>query len=108
MKYRLYGNEGVNGREVEKLREWGVIKKNLDEVKRVRVKKRVKKSRVNSEGGSSYYSSDDSRSCESAYEIKLETIYQDNEYGSPEDVNMGFEIKPLCPTIYGKQAAKNS
>jgi len=40
--------------------------------------------------------------------MKLETIHKDNEYGSPEDENMGFEIKPLCTTIYGKQAARNS
>jgi len=26
MKYRLYGSEGINDREVQKLKEWGVIK----------------------------------------------------------------------------------
>ena len=112
MKYRLYGIEGVNEREVEKLREWGVVKQhqhlNCEEVKKFRFKKRVKKQRVNSEGKQSFYTSDDSRSCEDAFEMKLETIHKDNEYGSPEDENMGFEIKPLCPTIYGKQAARDS
>ena len=26
MKYRLYGSEGINDREVQKLKEWGIIK----------------------------------------------------------------------------------
>ena len=105
MKYRLYGKEGVNDREIEKLKEWGIIKKNLDEVKRMRVKRRVKRTRVNSDGEISHYSKSDSRSCESAYETKIENVYIDNENGCPEDVNNGFEIKPLCPVIYGKKAA---
>lgn len=92
MKYRLYGKEGVTEREIQKLKQWGVIRKNLDQMKQIRVKKRVKKSRVNSEGLSSYYTSDDSRSCDEAYEFKFETVYIDNEKGDPEEVNMGFEI----------------
>jgi hypothetical protein len=63
-----------------------------DEMKKLRVKKKVKKVRANSEGRSSYYTSEDSRSCESAYELKYEKVYENNEVGNPADVNMGFEI----------------
>ena len=48
MKYRLYGREGVTEREYNKLIEWKIVKlKQGDEGRRqVRVKKRVKKTRV--------------------------------------------------------------
>ena len=78
------------------------------DLRKTRVKRRVRKARVNSEGRSSYYSSEDSRSCDSAFEIKFEKIYENNEQGDPADVNMGFEIQPLDPTIYGKSAARKS
>ena len=53
--------------------EWGIIKVK-DEVRKVKVKKRVKKVRHNSNGGQDFYSSDDSRSCESAYTFKIEKV----------------------------------
>ena len=40
MKYRLYGKEGVSELEVQKLKDWGVIRKLESIVDYVRVKKR--------------------------------------------------------------------
>lgn len=106
IKYRLYGKEGISEREFQKLKEWGVVKAKT-ETRKVRVKRRVKKCRNNSQGEESFYTSDDSRSCNSAYTIKNQKVFENNE-GNPIEVNMGFEIQPLCPTIYGIKAARIS
>ena len=86
MKYRLYGRDGITKREYDKLIEWHVIKlKGGDEGRRaVRVKKRIKKNKVIADGNTVWYSSDDSRSADSAYTTKMKLNYQDNEDGHPE------------------------
>jgi hypothetical protein len=77
MKYRLYGRDGITKREYDKLIEWHVIKlKGGDEGRRaVRVKKRIKKNKVIADGNTVWYSSDDSRSVDSAYTTKMKLNY---------------------------------
>lgn len=110
MKYRLYGRDGVTEREFQRLIEWRVVKlKQGEEGRRaVRVKRRIKKTKKNEDNTVTWYSSEDSRSCDSAYTIKQKLAYQDNEDGPPMEVNGGFEIQPLCPEIFGNRAARHS
>ena len=84
MKYRLYGRDGITHREFSKLVSWGIIKKmNLEFHHRVKVKKRVLKRRLNSEGRSSTYSTEKSGSGDSAYTIETLYHYEENESGDP-------------------------
>lgn len=110
MKYRLFGRDGITDREYDKLIEWKIIKlKPGDEGRRaVRVKKRIKKKKEGEDGNTIWYSSEDSRSVESAYTTKMRLNYQDNEDGDPAEVNNGFEIMPLDRYIYGPKAAQES
>jgi hypothetical protein len=77
MKYRLYGRDGVTEREFQRLIEWRVVKlKQGEEGRRaVRVKRRIKKTKKNEDNTVTWYSSEDSRSCDSAYTIKQKLAY---------------------------------
>lgn len=111
MKYRLYGRDGVTEREHDKLIEWRVVRLKPGEEGRraVRVKRRIKKKKPGKDASSVvWYSSEDSRSCDSAYTTKLRFAYADNEDGDPTYVNNGFQIQPLDPTLYGPRAARES
>jgi hypothetical protein len=111
MKYRLYGRDGVTEREYNKLIEWRVVKLKPGEEGRraVRVKRRIKKQkRAGPDSAAVWYSSEDSRSCDSAYTTKLRFAYADNEDGDPTFVNNGFQIQPLDPALYGSRAARES
>jgi hypothetical protein len=55
-----------------------------------------------------WYSSEDSRSCDSAYTTKMKFAYADNEVGDPIYANNGFHIQPLDPALYGSRAARDS
>ena len=85
MRYRLYGKEGVSDREYNKLIEWRIVKLKPGEEGRraVRVKKRKKKQKKGPDNTTIWYSSEDSRSCDSAYTIKMRLTYADNEEGDP-------------------------
>jgi hypothetical protein len=106
MRYRIYGHSGVTDRERKKLEEWEVCKP-TGKMQKVRVKRKVRKVQHMYDKEISFYV-DDSRSCDSAYTNKFEPILQSNEDGDPMLVNQGFTVMPLCPTIYGKQAARES
>jgi hypothetical protein len=108
MRYRIYGPSGVTAQEKLKLKEWDICKPTGKMIK-ARVKRKVRKVKLNEmENKEESLYQDDSRSCDSAYTHKFEPALHTNEEGDPTKVNEGFTVVPLCPTIYGKKAAKES
>jgi len=77
MRYRLFGQEGINDREFQKLVEMGIIYK--DSEKRIRVKKKVKRWAFNqSTAVKTEWESDMSGSGSDTYDVKVVPVYFDN------------------------------
>ena len=77
MRYRLYGREGITDREFQKLLDWGVIKQKPSI--HIKIKKKIKKDRVNPNGQLSEYSAEDSREVSSAYTHYSVADFENNE-----------------------------
>ena len=108
MRYRLFGKEAINQREFQKLLELGIIFED-GEGRRIKVKKRVKKWEFNQTTAvRREWESDMSGSGSDTFETKIIPVYFDNETGDHFERNEGFEISPLCPQIFGDDAAKRS
>ena len=108
MRYRLFGKEAINQREFQKLLELGIIFED-GEGRRIKVKKRVKKWEFNQTTAiRREWESDMSGSGSDTFETKIIPVYFDNETGDHFVRNEGFEISPLCPQIFGEDAAKRS
>ena len=107
MRYRLFGKEGINDREFQKLLEMGIIYK--DSEKRIKVKKKVKRWSFNqTTAKKTEWESDMSGDGSDTFDTKIVPIYFDNSKGDFLKRNEGFEVQPLCPEIFGEQAANIS
>ena len=82
----------------------GVIKKKPTE--KLKVRKRILKEEVRSNGRVSVRSSDASGSgSDNFMEITRES-FEDNREGDPVQMNDGFEVQPLCPKTVGYELAR--
>ena len=107
MRYRLFGQDGINSREFQKLVEMGIIYK--DSEKRIKVKKKVKRWTFNqSTAVKTEWESDMSGTGSDTYDTKVVPVFFDNGKGDAFERNEGFEVVPLCPKIFGVKAAKAS
>lgn len=114
VKYRLFGRDGISEHEWKRLIEWGIAKPKKGEygtepaVKRIRVKKKIMKTKTDTTGAEREVLSEKTGDNDSAYTYENEYEYEDNDIGDPKVVNAGFDIIPLDEEIFGMSAAKES